>query len=446
MILLRSLSLSLLVLTSFLRARATDPAETFSVESVQELSPLWQQRLSTVHPLWLRERCQEDFYADPVTLQPRFNLHEDVEDLRVTRVTPDTNKDEDGFVVLFSDDMSCFYPTRMLEAEFSHQQFFMQASEWVIPSMNLWNQSSLATLPLFHRDDVVDANNPVKRDFLATLLSTGVALVSDVPIQAGECIRFGTEFSTLRSTEWGDTFNVKSVPDTQNAGDIKQDLAYTPHAIGMHVDNPYRQDTPPAFQLLHALEHCEGASCRVHNQFVDGFAVAQALCQQNPDHFHVLAKTVLRWENNGGDGSSFLYRYAPMIEVAAHTAQDDCPPVEAINFSAKSGGYAPYMSDPNEQELFYKAKRAFSAMLHDPAYTLNAQLFPGALVIFDNRRVLHSRTAIAPTDGARWLQGCYIDRDGISFNYERLRRQWKHDDDQTSEGESVSKGCHKTEE
>jgi predicted HD phosphohydrolase len=73
-------------------------------------------------------------------------------------------------------------------------------------------------------------------------------------------------------------------------------------------------------------------------------------------------------------------------------------------------------------DLFYRAKRKFSDMLHSSEYTIKSQLYPGALVIFDNRRVLHSRSAIAVEDGPRWLQGCYIDRDGLMYLYERLRR------------------------
>ena len=37
--------------------------------------------------------------------------------------------------------------------------------------------------------------------------------------------------------------------------------------------------------------------------------------------------------------------------------------------------------------------------------------------------MLHSRSAIAESDGGRHLQGCYMDGDGVAFNAERLRRQ-----------------------
>jgi predicted HD phosphohydrolase/alpha-ketoglutarate-dependent taurine dioxygenase len=248
------------------------------------------------------------------------------------------------------------------------------------------------------------------------------------PREPGECTRFGSNVSTLRETEWGETFQVRSTPDDKNKR-VKKDLAYTSHRIGMHVDSPYRVDSPPAYQLLHALEHCSGEGCQVHNKFVDGWAVAKELCETQRDLFDSLTQVNLRWENNGGDDGSLLFRYAPMLElqeahgVRNHVQSKKCPAVKAINFSAKSGGYAPNL--PREElEVFFKAKRMFSDFLHDERFTVQVQLYPGALVIFDNRRVLHSRSAIAETDGARWLQGCYLNRDGVLYDYERLRRKW----------------------
>jgi gamma-butyrobetaine dioxygenase len=236
--------------------------------------------------------------------------------------------------------------------------------------------------PLFEQDEIVNESDQTRK-FFSTLISTGLALVSDVPRDEGECARFGERFSTLRETEWGKNFNVRSTPDTTTG--VRKDLAYTPNKIGMHVDSPYRIDTPPAFQLLHAITHCSGPDCQVHNRFVDGFGVAQALCAHNREFFHVLTSTVLRWKNNGGDDSSLLYRYAPMLELediygsdaTTTTRPDDssvCPSIKAVNFSAKSGGYAPNL--PKEQlELFYQAKRKFSALLHSDEYAIRLQLY-----------------------------------------------------------------------
>ena len=76
-------------------------------------------------------------------------------------------------------------------------------------------------------------------------------------------------------------------------------------------------------------------------------------------------------------------------------------------------------------DAFYKARRLFSRLAHeeDEGLQITHQLESGDMIIFDNTRVLHSRSSIAPTDAPRQLEGCYLNRDGLEFNSERLRRQ-----------------------
>jgi hypothetical protein len=50
------------------------------------------------------------------------------------------------------------------------------------------------------------------------------------------------------------------------------------------------------------------------------------------------------------------------------------------------------------------------------------QLQPGDMVVFDNVRILHARSTVSKSDGKRHLQGCYMNRDGLLFNHELLRR------------------------
>jgi hypothetical protein len=86
------------------------------------------QELREAHPLWLRERCQESFYADEDTRQPRYNLHEEEEDLTVAQVSRD--EAHHGFVVRFSDDHECFFADHMIVPELQNEHTFLQAPEW----------------------------------------------------------------------------------------------------------------------------------------------------------------------------------------------------------------------------------------------------------------------------------------------------------------------------
>ena len=49
---------------------------------------------------------------------------------------------------------------------------------------------------------------------------------------------------------------------------------------------------------------------------------------------------------------------------------------------------------------------------YDSTLTVNFKLNPGECFIVDNTRVLHARTAYSGK-GTRWLQGCYVDKDGL---------------------------------
>ena len=69
---------------------------------------------------------------------------------------------------------------------------------------------------------------------------------------------------------------------------------------------------------------------------------------------------------------------------------------------------------------FYPAFRRFTEILNDPANTYQYTLQEGDTVIFDNRRVLHARTAFSnierqTTEGKtnRWLKGCYLEADAL---------------------------------
>jgi alpha-ketoglutarate-dependent taurine dioxygenase len=57
-----------------------------------------------------------------------------------------------------------------------------------------------------------------------------------------------------------------------------------------------------------------------------------------------------------------------------------------------------------------------------PELQLNFKLEPGDCMIFDNTRVLHARTAFA-SSGARHLQGCDADLDGLASTLAVLRRE-----------------------
>ena len=70
----------------------------------------------------------------------------------------------------------------------------------------------------------------------------------------------------------------------------------------------------------------------------------------------------------------------------------------------------------------YAAYRPLIAMTREDRFRVRFRLAPGEMASFDNRRVLHARTAFDPSTRARHLQGCYVDTGELSSRIRILRR------------------------
>ena len=403
-----------------------------------------------LHAEWLRERCQSESSVDVNTLQLLRNPHE----YATPRVEAASARG-DLLRVRFADGHASAFSLAALAAELGHaerggREHLLQVNEHALPEVRVW-EKNLTAPPAFEYASLAAGDAAALQQLLGQLLSVGVVLIKGVPRREGECSAMASRLSTLRATEWGTQFNVRARPDVQAAAatpaaaarqvgggtGVKQDIAYTPKAIGMHTDNPYRYPTPD-YQLLHAIDQCSCkaagkaapcAECQVMNYFVDGFYILELLARDDPAAFDALTHTAVRFENNGGDNSSALWFSVPHVQLRpdaeARGGRGSCRAaascVQSIRFSAKSGGFAPPLP-ADELSAFYAAKRKFSALAHDAAHQIELQFEPGDLVLFDNHRLLHARGAMGPDESERFVQGCYADRDGFKLNYERLRR------------------------
>jgi gamma-butyrobetaine dioxygenase len=70
----------------------------------------------------------------------------------------------------------------------------------------------------------------------------------------------------------------------------------------------------------------------------------------------------------------------------------------------------------------YEAMARFHTLGADPAFQIESAFVPGDAVIFDNRRMLHARSAYDPTAGMRRLRGCYFDPDDLRSTVRVLTR------------------------
>jgi gamma-butyrobetaine dioxygenase len=110
-----------------------------------------------------------------------------------------------------------------------------------------------------------------------------------------------------------------------------------------------------------------------------------------------------------------LYAERPLIQLSVHGE------VTAVHYNSRS--IAPLKLAARDAPRFYSAYRRLATLLHDPRFQLRTRLDTGTLVVFDNQRILHGRTAFSSARYPRHLRGCYLARDSVYSETALLRRK-----------------------
>ena len=82
-------------------------------------------------------------------------------------------------------------------------------------------------------------------DLLVSFYKYGFVVIKDIPTEDNFIVKFANSIGSVRRTNFGEYFDVKSKPNPN-------DLAYTSLALAPHTDNPYRNPVP-CIQLLHCI-------------------------------------------------------------------------------------------------------------------------------------------------------------------------------------------------
>lgn len=238
-----------------------------------------------------------------------------------------------------------------------------------------------------------DGAGELRLSALCDLTDLGLLLVHDVPTVPGSVLDVARSIGFVRTTNYGDLFDVRVESQPIN-------LAYTGRTIAPHTDNPYREPVP-GVQLLHCLTSSANGG---ENVLLDGFSAAAVLRREDPAAFAMLTTTRLTFRYD--DDRTALRASGPAIEL--NSAGD----VRGIRWNDRS--IEPPQVPVHAVDEVYRALRAFAVVLARPELHLHRTLAPGDCIVFDNTRILHARTAFIDGAGARHLQGCYADLDGLA--------------------------------
>ena len=264
------------------------------------------------------------------------------------------------------------------------------------PVPKLWGPEVAEDLP--YMDYCAVAGDSARHlAFLESLRDLGFVILRDVPRERERTEEIAALVGQLRMTNYG-IYELESKPDPEIVGDMAV-------ALRPHTDEPYRIE-PPAITLFHVLTQSESGG---DSTLTDGFKLAEAFRAKDPAAFEVLCKTPARFHRVLREGRSFEIR-APII------SRDREGAVTGIRILDR--GMAPVDVAPEEVEPFYDALRAFLDLLYGGEAQVKVRLEAGEMLVFNNQRLLHGRTAFDPSTGHRHVRSCHVDLDEF---HSRLR-------------------------
>tara|TARA_B100000586_G_scaffold17632_1_gene11780 strand:- start:1120 stop:2220 length:1101 start_codon:yes stop_codon:yes gene_type:complete len=342
-----------------------------------------------LHPLWLRERVNNQELLDQNTGQRLYDPSDLNQELKIKRALIKKS----NLNVEFSDGIESNYQIEDLINEINKNLSNKKIS--------LWN-SKIKNKPI-SRFKPNMFNNREGYFFLEKFYKYGFSIVKNTPVKKNFITKFANSIGVVRSTNFGVLFNVQSVRKAN-------DLAYTPHLLSAHTDNPYRKPIP-GIQILHCIKNDSKGG---HSTLTDGFAVAEYLRKKHKNFFKLLASVKIRFTYMSKD--TILENWGETIELNKDAS------LKKIRLSPRLD-YVPVLKK-DQLNQFYKARSFFIKLCNSKKFMIQFKLIPGDLMMFDNYRTLHGRTAYNMKVGERHLQGCYIDHDSAESKMKYLKKKF----------------------
>ncbi len=344
-----------------------------------------------IHPFWLRERVNGDFFVDKGTQQRLF----DPTDLKHNIEIDNLNLSDSFLEVKFSDGALTKLPIQNIFKEFSNinEVAYIKKVEW---------DSSLKDFNIFEfKDNFFEEKEMYKA--LISFYKYGFVIFKKVPIKNNFIINFANSVGSIRRTNFGEYFDVRSKPNPN-------DLAYTSLPLSPHTDNPYRNPVP-CIQMLHCIENKVSGGL---STLVDGFTVTNKLKKDFLNYYKILCEIKVRFQFI--DKSVVLEDWAEMIKL------DEFGDFKQVRFSPRLD-FVPLI-DKEKLDLYYAARKKISELYNSDRYRIEFKLSSGDLLMMDNYRLLHGRTSYDANEGNRFLQGCYIDYDSTEGKLKHLKRKF----------------------
>jgi len=356
-------------------------------------------RKHMIHSIWLRERTNNAEKIHAESRQRLFDVSDYVSsdgDIASGSRISDVSLTGSDLSVEYADGSSDCFDLKCILAELQDPNTlptFISGKRGAFPMSlstpkpHLWGSDLSGHFSIdmatHEHDEIVNSQGKMA-DFLNDLFRYGTALVKGTPTDRDVYERFLLKFGLLRDTNWGKWFQVMA---TSNKADSESDdgvsvadAAFTNLGIPFHTDGPYNRN-PLQHQLLQCIKQSKQGG---ESQLSDGFAAARALQLHYPKQFDILTKTKLRFRYYDDNVDMFTVR--PMIVT------DDGGAINSVYYSGRVDA-SPSFENIEKATEFYYAKKLFTEHINEATRQISFKLEENDMLIFDNCRVLHGRSA-----------------------------------------------------
>lgn len=358
------------------------------------------RRTSVYHHFWLRDHCKCAECYHPTTRQrlvDTFSIPRDIQPKAI-------ESREDGLAITWPDGHQSLYAWDWLYTN-SYSPVLRTSEPLEGRKPKLWDAARIKeNFPVVQHDAVMDSSSQDGlRTWLDNLETYGIGFVDGVPTTVEATEALARRISFLRETHYSQGM-WSFTADLAHA-----DTAYTTLALGAHTDNTYFTE-PAGLQMFHKLEF-DGQGGE--SLFVDGFHVAQQLKARSPEAYRTLSTTLVP-THSAGDENVLIVPTPRAYPILNHGPDGQ---LYQIRYNNDDRSALNHLSS-TQLEAFYDALFLWNELLKKPENELWEPLAPGRVVLFNNWRVLHGRSAFT---GHRRICGAYFPWDDYKSRARTLR-------------------------